>query len=268
MAISKSIIEELAARLHEAERTRSQIGHFSTEFPDLVIEDAYAVQHAWTQMKLSGGRRKLGHKIGLTSRAMQRAVNISEPDYGLLLDDMQFNDGGDIPIERFIEPRVEVELAFILTRRLEGPDVTMFDVLNATDYVVPAIEIIDARIRRIDPETRKTRTVIDTISDNAANAGIVLGGRPVRPDAIDLRRVTAILHRNGVVEETGVAAAVLNHPANGPAWLARRLHPYGECLDAGETILGGSFTGPVHVHPGDSIHVDFAELGSISVRFA
>jgi 2-oxo-hept-3-ene-1,7-dioate hydratase len=145
--------------------------------------------------------------------------------------------------------------------------VSLFDVLNSTDYVVPAIEIIDARIRRVDPATGRTRTVLDTIADNAANAGIVMGGRPVRPDEIDLRWVGAIMHRNGVIEETGLAAAVLNHPANGIAWLAARLAPYGEALEAGEVVLAGSFTSPQHAHAGDSFHVDYGPLGSISVRF-
>jgi 2-oxo-hept-3-ene-1,7-dioate hydratase len=268
MALDGAIIGTLAAELDEAERSRHQLDHFSKRHPDMVIADAYAIQRAWMTRKLEAGRKPIGRKIGLTSRAMQRAVNITEPDYGLLLDDMAFADGQDIPFDRFIEPRVEVELAFILARDLEGPDVTIFDVLNATDYIVPSIEIIDARIRRIDPETKATRTVLDTISDNAANAGIVTGGRPVKPDAVDLRWVSAIMYRNGVIEETGVAAGVLNHPANGPAWLARRLAPHGESLKAGEIILGGSFTAPVHAARGDSFHIDYGPLGSISVRFA
>ena len=266
--MTEDTINALAAALDAAERDRLQIGQFSHEYPGMTIADAYAVQRAWMRRKIAAGRKPIGHKIGLTSRAMQRAVSITEPDYGLLLDDMLFADGQTIPITRFIEPRVEVELAFILGQRLQGDAVTIFDVLRATDFVVPSIEIIDARIRRVDPATGRTRTVIDTISDNAANAGLVLGGRPVRPDAIDLRWQAGILYRNGVIEETGVAAAVLNHPANGPAWLARRLAPYGEALEAGEIILGGSFTAPVFVAPGNSIHVDFGPLGSISVHFA
>lgn len=267
MVLDSAIIEALAARLEGAERSREQIGHFSAQYPDMTIADAYAVQRAWMARKLAAGRQAIGRKIGLTSRAMQRSSNITEPDYGLLLDDMIFGDGQDIPIERFIEPRIEVELAFVLNRDLAGPNCTIFDVLNATDYVVPAIEIIDARIRRVDPVSKATRKVLDTISDNAANAGIVLGGRPVRPDAVDLRWVSAILYRNGVIEESGVAAAVLNHPANGPAWLANRLAPYGETLRRGEIILGGSFTAPIFASAGDSFHADYGPLGSISFRF-
>lgn len=266
MALEPEVVSQLAAELDEAERTHAQLGHFSTRHGDMQVEDSYAIQRAWMKRKLEAGRRPIGRKIGLTSRAMQRAVNITEPDYGLLLDNMLFPDGQDIPFARFIEPRVEVELAFILKRRLEG-QVTQFDVLNSTDYVVPALEIIDARIRRIDPNNGRTRTVLDTIADNAANAGIVIGGRPVRPDALDLRWAGAIMHQNGVIEETGLAAAVLNHPANGVAWLAARLAPYGEFLDAGEIVLAGSFTAPRHAHLGDTFHVDYGPLGSISVRF-
>jgi len=267
MALNMAIIEELARRLDVAERERTQIGQFSLEHPDMTLEDGYAVSRAWVQGKIAAGRSVIGHKIGLTSRAMQRSSNVTEPDFGTLLDDMLFKDGSDIPFDRFIEPRVEVELAFILKSPLKGPGCTIFDVLNATDYVIPAIEIIDARIERIDKATGVTRKVFDTISDNAANAGIVLGGRPIKPDAVDLRWVSALLYRNGVIEESGVAAAVLNHPANGVAWLANRLAPYGEGLEPGQIILGGSFTAPVHARPGDSFHVDYGTMGSISVRF-
>jgi 2-oxo-hept-3-ene-1,7-dioate hydratase len=267
MPLDPSIIEACAERLDAAERNGTQIGHFSLAHPEMTIDDGYMIQRAWVRRKLAAGRRLIGHKIGLTSRAMQRSSNVNEPDFGALLDDMLFEDNGDIPMTRFIEPRVEVELAFVLKRRLEGPGCTIFDVLNATDYVVPAIEIIDARIERIDGATGATRKVFDTISDNAANAGLVLGGKPVKPDAVDLRWVTALIHRNGVIEDSGVAAAVLGHPAKGPAWLANKLAPHGEALEAGEIILGGSFTAPVFARAGDSFHVDFGGLGSISVRF-
>lgn len=260
-------IQTLAARLHESEKTRVQTRQFSLEHPDMGFEDAYAIQNAWVAMKLAEGRTLKGHKIGLTSKAMQRFSSINEPDYGALLDDMFFQDGGEIPTARFIDPRVEVELAFILKDRLSGPDCTLYDVLNATEYVVPAIEIIDARIERVDRETGRTRKVFDTISDNAANAAIVLGGRPFKPMDVDLRWVSAILYKNGVIEDSGVAAAVLNHPANGPAWLANKLHPHGVTLEPGEVILGGSFTAPVQASAGDTFHIDYGPVGSISVRF-
>ena len=197
----------------------------------MTIEDGYAIQRAWLQLKLAEGRVVKGRKIGLTSRAMQQASQITEPDYAPLLDDMFFEAGGDIPTDRFIAPRVEVELAFILGRPLKGPDVTLADVLAATELVTPAVEIIDARIEQFDRETKAPRKVFDTIADFAANAGIVTGGRPVRPHDVDLRWAGAMLYKNGVIEETGLAAAVLNHPGNGVAWLANKIAPYDEQLE-------------------------------------
>ena len=259
-------IAQLAAELHSAERSRTQIEHFSKRHPGMTMADGYAISRAWVKTKLAEGRTVRGHKIGLTSRAMQQASQIDEPDYGTLLDDMFFEQG-DIPFTRFIAPRVEVELAFVLGRRLQGPGVTLADVLAATEYVVPAIEIIDSRIEQFDRHTRAMRKVFDTISDNAANAGIVTGGRPVRPDAVDLRWVSALLYKNAVIEESGVAAAVLNHPATGIAWLANKLAPWGECLEAGELVLAGSFTRPVAAVAGDCFHADYGPLGSIAFRF-
>ena len=261
-------IEKAAGRLHEAERSRRQIGHLSLEFPSITMADAYAIQKAWVALKIGEGRRIRGHKIGLTSRAMQISSQIDEPDYGVLLDDMFFVQGAEVPFERFIEPRVEVELAFILGEALRGPDCTLIDVLQATEYIVPAIEIIDARIHRIDPQTRKPRKVFDTISDNAANAGIVLGGRPVTPSEVDLCWVSALCYKNSEIEESGVAAAVLNHPGNGIAWLANKLAPHGVTLEAGEVVLAGSFTRPVAAAPGDVFHVDYGPLGSVAFRFS
>ena len=261
------LIQKLAGELHESERTRVQVEHFSKRFPGMTIEDGYAVSRAWVKMKIAEGRVARGHKIGLTSRAMQLSSQITEPDYGTLLDDMFFPEGSDIPFARFIAPRIEVELAFVLGKRLQGPNVTIFDVLAATDYVVPAIEIIDARIEQFDRRTKAMRRVFDTISDNAANAGIITGGRPVKPDAVDLRWVSALLYKNGVIEESGVAAAVLNHPANGVAWLANKLCAWGEHLEAGEVVLGGSFTRPTPALPGDTFHADYGPLGSIAFRF-
>jgi 2-oxo-hept-3-ene-1,7-dioate hydratase len=264
---SEDLIRQLAAELHESERSRVQVEHFSKRYPGMTIEDGYAVSRAWVKMKIAEGRIVRGHKIGLTSRAMQQASQIDEPDYGTLLDDMFIPQGSDIPARRFIAPRVEVELAFVLGKRLRGPNVTMFDVLAATDYVVPAIEIIDARIEQFDRHTKAMRKVFDTISDNAANAGIITGGRPVKPDAVDLRWVSALLYKNGVIEESGVAAAVLNHPATGVAWLANKLAPWDECLEPGEVVLGGSFTRPTNAVAGDTFHADYGPLGSIAFRF-
>lgn len=265
--LSPETIHQLAIKLNDAEKNGTQLRQFSLTHPNMTIDDAYAVQKAWVALKLKEGRELVGHKIGLTSRAMQISSNIEEPDYGALLDDMIFEEGSTIPTDRFIVPRVEVELAFILGKPLSGPNCTLFDVLDATEWVIPALEIIDARLHHVDPETQVTRKVFDTISDNAANAGVILGGRAIRPLDLDIRRISGVLYRNGVIEESGVAAAVLNHPAKGVAWLANKLAPHGVQLEPGQIILGGSFTRPVAARKGDTFHVDYGELGAVTCYF-
>lgn len=266
--VDEHVIRDYARRLHEAARSHAPIRQPSLEHPELTIEDAYAIQRAGVALAEADGRRVLGRKIGLTSKVMQRALSIGEPDYGVLYDDMFFEDGGTVPAGRFIQPRVEVELAFVLGEDLAGPGATLYDVLRASEYVTPALEILDARVQMKDPETGRLRTIIDTIADNAADAGIVLGGRVARPMDVDLRWVAALLLRNGVIEESGVAAAVLNHPGNGVAWLANRLAPHGVTLKAGEIILAGSFTTPVFALPGDTFVADYGPFGTVSVHFA
>ncbi|MEO6273215.1 MAG: 2-oxo-hept-4-ene-1,7-dioate hydratase [Rhodoferax sp.] len=265
--LNPEVIKALAHELYEARKSRVQVRHFSMRYPTMTIEDGYAIQRAWVQLELADGRKIKGRKIGLTSRAMQQASQITEPDYAPLMDDMFFSQGTDIPFTNFIAPRIEVELAFILGKPLKGPGVTLFDVLAATEYVTPAVEIIDSRIEQFDRETKVMRKVFDTISDFAANAGIVMGGRPVRPNDVDLRWVGALLHKNGVIEETGLAAGVLNHPATGVAWLANKIAPYGEQLNAGDVVLAGSFTRPTPAVAGDNFHIDYGPLGSVAFRF-
>ena len=261
-------LADIARRLYEAEQTRTPIRQLSLEYPDMTIEDAYAVQRALVALKVADGREVKGRKIGLTSKVMQRAVSIDEPDYGALFDDMFIEDGGRVRgWAGIIRPRVEVELAFVLGEQLSGPGVTLFDVLRATEFVTPALEILDARVQMSDPDTGHLRTIVDTIADNAADAGLVLGGRVFRPLDVDLRWVAALLLRNGTIEESGVAAAVLNHPGNGVAWLANRLAPHGVSLERGEVILSGSFTKPVFAEPGDSFVADYGPLGTVSVTF-
>jgi 2-oxo-hept-3-ene-1,7-dioate hydratase len=264
--LAPDTIQSLARQLYDARKSRTQLRHFSAAHPAMTIDDGYAIQRAWVALEKADGRVAKGRKIGLTSRAMQEASQITEPDFAPLMDDMFFAPG-DIPIDRFIAPRVEVELAFVLARPLEGDDVTKDDVLAATDYVTPAVELIDARIEQFDRDTKAPRKVFDTISDFAANAGIVVGGRRVRPADVDLRWVGALLVKNGVVEETGLAAGVLDHPANGVAWLARKIAPYGERLEAGDVVLAGSFTRPIGAKRGDVFVVDYGPLGTIDFRF-
>ncbi|BBU97411.1 2-oxo-hepta-3-ene-1,7-dioic acid hydratase [Providencia rettgeri] len=265
--LQKDVISQIAQRLNQAEKSREQIRQISLDHPEMTIDDAYAIQKEWVGVKIAEGRVLKGHKIGLTSKAMQTSSQIDEPDYGALLDDMFFDDGCDIPTDRFIVPRIEVELAFVLAKPLRGPNCTIFDVYNATDYVIPALELIDARCHNVDPETNRPRKVFDTISDNAANGAVILGGRPIKPRDLDMRWISALLYRNGVIEESGVAAAVLNHPANGVAWLANKLAPHNVQLEPGQIILGGSFTRPVPARKGDVFHVDYGNMGSISCRF-
>ena len=265
--LDEATIAALAAELHDAARRRVQVRHFSLRHPAMTIDDGYAIQRAWLKKRLAEGRVVRGRKIGLTSRAMQQASQIDEPDFAPLLDDMFFAAGA-VPFDRFIAPRVEVELAFVLARPLRGPAVTLADVLAATEVVMPAVEIIDARIEQFDRETKAPRKVFDTIADFAANAGVVRGDVALRPDAVDLRWVGAILARNGVVEETGLAAGVLDHPGNGIAWLANKIAAYGEQLNAGDFVLAGSFTRPIAAVRGDVFHVDYGALGAIDFHFA
>ena len=267
MTLPADTVATLAAELDQAERSRTQIPLISRRFPAASLADAYAVQDAWVRLKLAAGRRRIGWKIGLTSQAMQAALQIDTPDSGVLLDDMQFEDGVTIAPDRFIQPRVEAEIAFVMKAPLQGPQVGIFDVLNATDYLVPALEILDTRVVRREPENGAQRTIVDTVSDNAANAGLVTGGRPVRVDAVDMRWVGAIVSKNGLVVETGLGAGVLNHPATGIVWLVRRLHQIGSGLDAGQIVLSGSFIRPVETQHGDTISADFGPLGTVSAHF-
>ncbi len=259
--LSESNRKKAAQSMLRAEREAKPVVQLTTTYPDITVEDAYAVQGEVIASKLAAGRRVVGHKIGLTSKAMQAASGVNEPDYGVLLDDMFYSDGETLQAARFILPRVEVELAFVLGSRLIGPGVTIFDVLRATEYVTPALELIDGR-------SNYPRKIQDNIADNAATGGVIVGGRTVRPLDVDLRWVAAIMAKNGVVEESGVAAAVLGHPAMGIVWLANKLAAFGVALEAGRFVLAGSFTRPVAVKQGDTVHVDYGPLGSISAHFA
>ena len=243
-----------------AEKARKQAQQLSTRWPGITIADAYAISSEVAQRKIAAGARLIGHKVGLTSKAMQRSSQIDEPDYGHLLDTMMIADGARVPHENYRLPRVEIELAFILGKALKGPGIGLPDVLRATEYVVPAIEIVDARLQ--DP-----RKIFDTVADNGAAAGIVIGGRPVGPRDIDLRWAGGILYRNAEIEETGLAAGVLGHPALGVAWLANKLGAHGVALEAGHLVLAGSFTRVVFARKGDTLHGDFGPLGGIAVQF-
>ena len=246
--------------LLDAEKNRKQAVQMSVTYPKIEIEDAYAISTLVANHKIANGAKLIGHKVGLTSKAMQASSQINEPDYGHLLDNMMIADGAKVNHADYCVPRVEVELAFVLGKPLKGPGIGLLDVLRATEYVVPALEIVDARI--VNP-----RKIFDTVSDNGAAAGIVIGGRPVGPMDVDLRWVGGIMYRNSEIEETGLAAGVLGHPAMGVAWLANRLGKSGVTLEAGHLILAGSFTRVVFAQKGDTLHGDFGPLGSVSVQF-
>lgn len=267
MSLGEAQVEAEARLLDEAERNRTQIRQTTSVHPGMTIEDAYQVQAAWLALRLERGERLVGHKIGLTSHAMQQAMNITIPDSGFLTDAMVFAPGQGPPAGDFCDPRIEVELAFVLGRDLAGEDLGVDDVLDATDYVTPAVEIIAARTHRTDPATGRTRTVTDTIADNAADAGIICGGRRVGPREVDLRWVGALAYRNGTITETGLAAGVLDHPARGIVWLAHRYASQGRTLEAGQMILAGSFTRPMPVRPGDAFGFDYGPLGAFAVEF-
>ncbi|MGY5309274.1 fumarylacetoacetate hydrolase family protein [Nocardia gipuzkoensis] len=261
MALDAATITAIADELAAAERARTTVPLLTVRHPGMTVEDSYAVQNEWRRRGIAAGRRPIGRKIGLTSKAMQAATGITEPDYGAMFADAVFDNGSVIEHGQYSNVRIEVELAFVLSEPLEGPGVTVFDVLRATEYVVPALEILSSRIEL------QGRTIVDTISDNAGFGAMVYGGNPVRIGETDLRWVSALLYRNETIEESGVAAAVLNHPATGVAWLADKLAEHGDRLEAGEIVLAGSFTRPMWVERGDTVLADYGPLGTISCRF-
>jgi 2-oxo-hept-3-ene-1,7-dioate hydratase len=246
--------------LMNAQKERKQAVQLSVTFPGITIEDSYAISTEVANRKIAAGAKLIGHKVGLTSKAMQRSSMIDEPDFGFILDDQMIADGAKVKHADYCKPRVEVELAFVMGKRLIGPGVGLAEVLRATEYVIPAIEIVDARLQ-------DQRKIFDTVADNGAAAGIALGGRPVGPMDVDLRWVGGIMYRNSEIEETGLAAGVLGHPALGVAWLANKLGSVGTALEPGHLVLAGSFTRVVFAQKGDTLHADFGPLGGIAIQF-
>lgn len=264
--LTKDQIAQFAAQLQQAQQMREPIGHLSAQVPDLSLDDAYAVSRAWGAVRRDTGRTLRGYKVALTSRASQAGFAASEPAIGWLYDDMVFDNGSAIAAERFVAASVELELAFVLGRPLQGPRVTAFDVLNATDYVVPSFEIVDARVQPTDLQTKAPRRLVDLVADNSVAAGAMLGGRPVRPNEVDLAWVGAVLYKNGAIEETGLASTVMAHPAKSVAWLANRLSQWGEKIEPGQFVLSGTLTRQVAVRAGDVMQGDFGPLGQVAWR--
>jgi len=255
------IINTLASELLEAEATKVAIAPFTERYSEITVTDAYHVQLQVVKQKLEAGRHIIGKKVGLTSKAMQTMLNVNEPDYGHLLDDMEVQDQSIVKANEMIAPRIEAEIGFILDRDLKGPDVTFLDVLLATKYIVPTLEIIDSRIA--DWKIK----LIDTVADNGSSAKVVIGKKKTSIDNIDLRDLGMILFKNGEQVATGAGAAALGHPAHAIAWLANKLSEFDISLKAGEIILPGALSGAVQVKAGDHIEARFGSIGSVSVAF-
>ena len=249
-----------ADSLYHADKERRTVPQLSKTYEGIELADAYAIQQLWLERRVADGAKLVGRKIGLTSRAMQMASNFTEPDYGYLTDDMLINDGAQIEAARYVSPRLEVELGFIMGQDLQGAGCTVADVMRATEFVTPALELIAYR-------THVPRAIVDTIADNAAAGAMITGGRLVRPFDLDIRWVAATLSKNGIIEESGVSAAVMGHPAAGIAWLVNKLALHGAGLRKGDFVLAGSFTRPTPIVAGDVIAADYGPLGSLGVRF-
>ncbi|RWS44285.1 2-keto-4-pentenoate hydratase [Bacillus mycoides] len=255
------LIKELADELVQAENSRVGILPFTERYANLSVEDAYNIQLEVVGRKIENGRCVIGKKVGLTSVAMQQMLGVNEPDYGHLLDDMKIENGSEISISSFVSLKIEAEIGFVLAEDLNGPNITYVDVLMATKYVVPTLEIIDSRIA--DWKIK----LADTVADNGSSAKVVIGNTFSSIDKVDLRTTGMTLYKNNSLIATGAGAAALGHPAQAIAWLANKLYEFNIGLKAGELILPGALSGAVSVQSEDNIRADFGLLGSVSVTF-
>lgn len=259
--LSEDVRREVADTLAEAERTRSPVPPLRETYPDLDVVDAYEIQLLNIRRRLDAGASVLGHKVGLSSKAMQDMMGVGEPDYGHLLSDMALAEDTPVSAGRYCMPRVEVEVAFVLGATLPGEDCTEADVLAATEYVAPSIELIDSRIDNWNIK------IGDTIADNASSAGFVLGADRVKPADIDLLTIDARLYRGGEEVASGRSDAVLGNPVVAVAWLARKVASFGVTLEAGHVIMPGSVHRAIDVHPGDEFEAVMDGLGSVRLSF-
>lgn len=262
MKLTEAQHKEAATALVTAERDRVWIEPITIAYEGADVEDAYTIAIEVSRLKLAEGRLIKGHKIGLTSKAMRSASGATEPDYGTLYDDWFELEGAIIPMSRFNRPRVEAEVAFVLKHDLVGPSVNAADVIRATDFVLPALEIVDSRFSR-----RGAGGVVDTIADAASCGVVILGGNPRRLDQIDIRRIGASLAKNGDIEVSGVASAVMANPINSVAWLANKLHEFGVTMSAGHVVLSGSFVAAIPFEAGDTLTAIFDQLGEVTCAF-
>lgn len=264
--LSDAVRRTVADVLRDAERDRVPVPPVRETWPDLDVVDAYEIQLLNVRCRLDAGARVNGHKVGLSSRAMQEMMGVDEPDYGHLLSDMELGSDSAVSVGRYCFPRVEVEVAFILGDTLPGAGCTTADVLAATESVAPAIELIDSRIADWDIR------IGDTIADNASSAGYVLGPERVKPDEVDLTAITARLLRNGEEAASGRSDAVLGDPVVAVAWLAEKVAAFGVTLEAGHVILPGSVHRAVDARPGDAFEARFTsggdDFGSVSLSFS
>ncbi|MGV9678950.1 2-keto-4-pentenoate hydratase [Nocardia sp. NPDC003482] len=260
--LSDAVRSELAAELALAERDRVPIDPLVARYPDIDVVDAYEIQLINIRERIAGGARIIGHKVGLSSKAMQQMMGVDEPDYGHLLAEMEVFTDAPVDTSRYLYPRVEVEVGFVLGADLPGEECTEADVLAATVAYAPAIELIDTRIKdwRI--------ALCDTIADNASSAGWVLGPERVAPDLLDIKAIDARLTRNGEVVAEGRSDAVLGDPTVAVAWLARKVASFGVRLRAGDIVLPGSCTRAIDARPGDDFHAEFTGLGSVRLKFS
>lgn len=259
--LSSAIRAELAAELADAERTRVPMSPLTAAHPGIDVVDAYEIQLINIRQRIAGGAKVIGHKVGLSSEAMQKMMGVDEPDYGHLLGDMEVFEDVPVNTAKYLFPRVEVEVGFILAEDLPGAGCTEDDVLAATAAYAPSIELIDTRIK--DWKI----ALCDTIADNASSAGYVLGPERVSPKDIDITGIDAVLTRNGEVVAEGRSDAVLGNPVTAVAWLARKVDSFGVRLRAGDIVLPGSCTRAIDVRPGDAFVADFAGLGSVRLSF-
>ena len=253
--------KSIAEKLFEAEVGAYQINAITDQFPDMTVEDAYAIQLENISKKATEGKKIIGLKVGLTSKAMQNLLGVREPDYGHLTDDMLIAEGVNCEIKELIQPKVEGELAFCLNKPLKGPGITIADVYNATGWVVPSIEIVDSRIK--DWKIK----LYDTIADNGSSAKLILGSKMTKISDIDMRLIGMMLEKNGEIVSTGTGAEVWGNPAAAVAWLANKLSDFDIGLKEGSIILSGAVTAAVSAEAGDVFTVSFHGMGSVSVKF-
>jgi len=260
--LSDNVRAELAAALAQAERSRVAMSPMTDTYADIDVVDAYEIQLLNIRQRVAEGARVVGHKVGLSSEAMQKMMNVDEPDYGHLLDDMQVFEDQPVLTSKYLLPRVEVEVGFVLADDLPGAGCTEDDVLAATAAFAPAIELIDTRI------TNWQVKLCDTIADNASSAGWVFGKERVSPKDIDIRNIDAVLKCNGEVLGEGRSDAVLGNPVTAVAWLARKVDQFGVRLKAGDVVLPGACMRAFDAKPGDDFVAEFAGLGSVHLSFA